>query len=340
MSGHVRRDRFIAGAIVLLILATILGTAIYNASHSPPVTPVKPVLADTVRFPVFGYSVEIPEGAAKCAPFDNAVVIYIDGKKVEPNCTFKPNRRWVLISAVRDEEFFDVFAAGQCSALRERWSPFPPPVTGVTQDGTAMPVPSLEMGRRPSEACLYSSNSGGDLFVTTQCGRSPQPPAVAMRCSAWMHTNDSDRDLAKFREIIASVKFFAPEPAAAIPLNHIGATGYCSARPPYIGDLKTYALKDPRSGLTLRLEADKRHIAAFGADGKMVWRRNPFTEKIREPYRTSHPVIARMGVLPNCVARYIQRSQQRDHLIAIEFNSSQFGSLNAQTGDFIFEGQN
>lgn len=103
---------------------------------------------------------------------------------------------------------------------------------------------------------------------------------------------------------------------------------------------EAYAFFDPRSGITLYLESDRRHIAAISPAGKLLWLRDPFADAHLEPYRTAHPRIVQFAPFQECEIQLRKMPVLRDHFIFVGFDSSQFGSLDALTGDFIFEGQN
>ncbi|MBI3678765.1 MAG: hypothetical protein HY243_19320 [Proteobacteria bacterium] len=299
--------------------------------------------AEAIRFPTFGFGMTVPHGIERCAPFDNGIAMYIDGKSGEPNCGVKPDRRMIIVSALVNDELpgANHFAAQHCAYLEHRWESFLP--AEVDKYSVMMPVPSLELGGRASWSCQLSSNDGEDLFVATRCVPRSQPlHQLEIDCSAWLHTQDKeyDKDLTLFRQLIASVEFFPPVPGEQQPLDIISTAGLCPTILPGIPeDGAAYSIKDPRSGLILQLESDRRRITAFDTRGKMVWQANPFVDAKLQPYRTSHPVIVQLGVLPNCAVRSLANTIIQDHFISIGFNSSQSGLLNAKTGHFIFMGQ-
>jgi hypothetical protein len=121
----------------------------------------------------------------------------------------------------------------------------------------------------------------------------------------------------------------------------MGTAGSCPLGASRVPEAQTFELKDPRSGLLLQLESDGRSISAFGSDGKRVWQVDPFVDAKMRPYRTPHPVIARLAVMPNCAIQNLSRDARlNDHFISVQFDSSQSGLLDAKTGHFIFMGQN
>lgn len=101
-----------------------------------------------------------------------------------------------------------------------------------------------------------------------------------------------------------------------------------------------WSFLDAHSGLILYLETDHRHIAAINSIGKVVWLRDPFEDAHLSPYRIAKPRITRFAPLLDCQIRNRTSLILRNHFIFVGFDSSQFGSLDARTGDFLFEGQN
>jgi hypothetical protein len=106
---------------------------------------------------------------------------------------------------------------------------------------------------------------------------------------------------------------------------------------------RTY--KDPRSSISFYVESDGRHLAAIDSDGKLLWVRNPFEETPAFcPYRTPRPVIVKIEPfeLPEPLTGYLKRRipDVTHKFLIITFDSSQFGFLDTETGDFIEGGQN
>jgi hypothetical protein len=87
---------------------------------------------------------------------------------------------------------------------------------------------------------------------------------------------------------------------------------------------------DKQRGVTYRVESDGRHVSASAADGKLLWRRNPFVEAQMEPYRYTKPLIRQIGA-----ARDIDFRGDPD-AIWIRFNSSQSGTIDPRTGEFHY----
>lgn len=91
------------------------------------------------------------------------------------------------------------------------------------------------------------------------------------------------------------------------------------------------AYHDARTGNYYYVESDGRHVCAFTPTGKVLWWRDPFTDSGLQPYRVKRPVIIYIG--PSNL------KYTKGNFIGIDFNSSQFGDLDATTGDFRFRGQ-
>ena len=103
--------------------------------------------------------------------------------------------------------------------------------------------------------------------------------------------------------------------------------------------------KDSRSSILLYVETDGRHVAAIDSHGKLLWVRNPYAQAGLCPYRTPRPVIYSIEAadLANLnLAELIKkmRGDPNGRFVSITYDSSQFGLLDEQTGQFFFEGQN
>ncbi|MCE9609574.1 MAG: hypothetical protein K8R23_05130 [Chthoniobacter sp.] len=88
-------------------------------------------------------------------------------------------------------------------------------------------------------------------------------------------------------------------------------------------------LTDAKTRITYYLESDGRHVSAIAPDGKILWHRDPFNDAKLWPYRVSKPVITYF--------KFAEKAAKP--AIAINFNSSQFGTLDLTTGSFQYEGQ-
>ena len=94
--------------------------------------------------------------------------------------------------------------------------------------------------------------------------------------------------------------------------------------------------RDESTKITVRVEADGRHLYATDSRGKFLWRRNPFEDANLEPYRYKYPRIVWLGALSKFQE---DRFQGRGRFASISFNSTQFGAINIENGEFIFLGQ-
>ena len=82
------------------------------------------------------------------------------------------------------------------------------------------------------------------------------------------------------------------------------------------------------------VEKDRRHVTAKNSDGSTRWRRNPFVDAKLGPYRFPHPQITIVRA-----PHPWQLENHNEHSVAIGFNSSQFGIINPDSGDFTWQGQ-
>ncbi len=85
---------------------------------------------------------------------------------------------------------------------------------------------------------------------------------------------------------------------------------------------------DPVTKNYIYIESDGRHVTSFATDGTLLWHRNPFIDADLKPYRVTKPVI-----------RSIERVKNLNNWIVIRFNSSQFISIDAESGDSTPLGQ-
>lgn len=128
-----------------------------------------------------------------------------------------------------------------------------------------------------------------------------------------------------------------------------------------------FNLDDPRSGLALRLEADGRHMSATTRQGKMVWKRDLFSDPnlIRmfpPPFQIQgeppvpievqerqtqdyigHLGIDRLAVGPDCMVTVIDHdfpAQLKGHYILAGSGTHYFWLIDAKTGDLWMEESN
>lgn len=99
--------------------------------------------------------------------------------------------------------------------------------------------------------------------------------------------------------------------------------------------------RDPQTGITLYAESDGRHLAAFGPDGTLKWMRNPFEDAHLCPYRIARPVIAYIEPATTFdIDALGQWPHKKLRAVILHFDSSQFGAVDLETGDFTIMGQN
>jgi hypothetical protein len=122
-----------------------------------------------------------------------------------------------------------------------------------------------------------------------------------------------------------------------------------------------FALNDPRTGLILYLESDRRHMTAKTRGGRIVWQRNLFCDprlqwelgppSIQLPgepplskakFRQQRHAIAaklyidRIGVVSDCEAHLIDRNRVfRGHYIRAGSGTKYEYLIDAKTGDFL-----
>ena len=139
---------------------------------------------------------------------------------------------------------------------------------------------------------------------------------------------------------------------------------------PAIAPVALSAYRDAQSGITFYVESDGRHLVALGANGKVLWVRNPFVDSDMCPYRSAHPFISWIGPpgggfgwhhlepfvptpdekanasiirdLNGQIAggRKVSRPSDKARFIGLAFNSSNFGYVNIENGDYYDMGQN
>lgn len=90
-----------------------------------------------------------------------------------------------------------------------------------------------------------------------------------------------------------------------------------------------FSFFDQATRIVLYVESDGRHVAAIDSTGKVVWVRDPFVEAHFCPYRVSKPMIVSIE----------QSSSNADEVI-VRYDSSQFGTLRKDSGEFTPLGQN
>jgi hypothetical protein len=123
-------------------------------------------------------------------------------------------------------------------------------------------------------------------------------------------------------------------------------------RPDYVAwdpaHARSLSFKDPRTQVTLYVESDGRHLAAIASSGTLLWVRNPFEDAGACPYRSPHPVIYSIAVVDHFpeyntrAAAYVKKLGMlpTHSFVRISFDSSQFGIVDEESGNFFMEGQN
>lgn len=138
----------------------------------------------------------------------------------------------------------------------------------------------------------------------------------------------------------------------------------CGAWPTPFVQHKPFIFTDPRSGLTLTVESDNRHVTATAPNGKVRWRRNLFADpKMKAAYvpppdiegqprlsmktwnqrvqwQIDHESIDRIGPVPECEIKRIDHHlspMYRGHYIRAGSGMHIFYLLDATTGDIVVE---
>ena len=97
------------------------------------------------------------------------------------------------------------------------------------------------------------------------------------------------------------------------------------------------AYADSASKAIFYVETDGRHLSAISLDGKVLWTRDPFTDAHLKAYRVDSPKIIRIEKpLPWMLGPH---PDLKRHFVAIGFDSTQTGVVDASTGEFFFVGQ-
>lgn len=109
--------------------------------------------------------------------------------------------------------------------------------------------------------------------------------------------------------------------------DHPQDSNYMWSRPsPYV---------DQQTGVTYSVARDGRHVTARASNGRLIWKRNPFQDAKLGAYRVSHPRINTIGEPKPSWFRYTAGNCY----VGIGFDSSQFGIINTETGNFRCLGQ-
>lgn len=95
----------------------------------------------------------------------------------------------------------------------------------------------------------------------------------------------------------------------------------------------TLIYADPSGVTTYVVAKNRRHVRSYNQDGSLRWKVDPFNDANLRPYRFRYPQISYVGK----PQPWQLKGHDRDS-VAIQFNSSQFGLINARTGDFTLQG--
>jgi hypothetical protein len=91
---------------------------------------------------------------------------------------------------------------------------------------------------------------------------------------------------------------------------------------------------DTKWGITLSVESDGRHVVATNRRHEVLWRADPFTAAGLAPYRTVFPIIVYIGPLEG-----VAGASSGERAAVIRFDSTQFGKIDLDSGQFTFLGQ-
>jgi hypothetical protein len=105
--------------------------------------------------------------------------------------------------------------------------------------------------------------------------------------------------------------------------------------PPLPFDGRVQCYTESHSKVTVCSETDGRHLKAVDANGRILWRRDPFVDSKLEPYRNEFPRIRWIGASNRPCQGVVASSS----CIAISYDSSQSGVVDLADGTFIFMGQ-
>lgn len=98
-------------------------------------------------------------------------------------------------------------------------------------------------------------------------------------------------------------------------------------------NVKKEILIDSLSGNRFLLDKDHINITAINNVGDTIWQTDPIKQIKMEPYRIDRPIIVTYEFQNN------ERTEFKE-VIWIVYNNSQFGTIEKETGNFTFYGQN
>jgi hypothetical protein len=96
------------------------------------------------------------------------------------------------------------------------------------------------------------------------------------------------------------------------------------------------AYVDKKAHLVVYAESDGKHLSAIDFEGRVLWTRSPFADAHLKPYRVAEPKIAEIyAPLP----WMLEGAKGKDAFVALEFESTQFGLVDLNSGKFLSLGQ-
>jgi hypothetical protein len=98
-------------------------------------------------------------------------------------------------------------------------------------------------------------------------------------------------------------------------------------------NVKKEILIDSLSGNRFLLDKEHINITAINNVGDTIWQTDPIKQIKMEPYRINRPIIVTYEFQNN------ERTEFKE-VIWIVYNNSQFGTIEKETGNFTFYGQN
>jgi len=96
--------------------------------------------------------------------------------------------------------------------------------------------------------------------------------------------------------------------------------------------IKNYTLTDSITGGTFVLDTTNIYITAFDKSGKQLWRTDPWKDNDLGIYRVQRPVIVYYSLANSDRAN-------KEEVIWITYQNTQFGYIDKKDGKFTFLGQ-
>ena len=97
-------------------------------------------------------------------------------------------------------------------------------------------------------------------------------------------------------------------------------------------NIKADTLVDKTTGNKFIIDKKRIYITAIDKTGKVIWKTDPAVDNNLEEYRVKRPTIVYFNFGSD-------RTKEKNEVISISYNNSQFGYLDKRTGKFFFEGQ-